>query len=350
MVDLVTNDYLSLRRDPRVAAAAARAVHAEGAGAGGSRLLGGDHSSHRRLEESLAAWQLEEGAVAFGSGTAANHGILGALLGPRDLAVSFVGNHASIVDGIRLSGCRKAVVPDGAAGAVEAALRDDPGGGERYVVVEGIHGMEGDRAPLADLADVCRRRGALLVVDEAHALGLLGPGGAGSVADAGVAGVVAARVNPCGKALGAAGGVVTCSRDVADLVWHRARALLFATALGPPAAAAAAEAAAIAQAEPWRRERALGLAAAVRDRLRQLGQDARGDGGAIVPWVLGSNAEASRVAAELGRAGFAVHAVRPPTVPEGTARVRLSLHADLSDESLASLLHACEEVASGVAR
>jgi 8-amino-7-oxononanoate synthase len=340
-IDLLTNDYLGLRRDPRVAGAAARVALESGVGAAASRLLGGDHEEHRALEADFAAFQGEEAAVLFPSGTAANVGLLSMLLRPDDLAVCDAWNHASLVDGVRLSRARKAIVPHGDVDAVEAALVADRGEGRRYVVVEGVHGMEGDAAPLRDLADVCRRRDALLVVDEAHSVGLLGRDGAGSVATAECADVVAARVNPCGKALAGAGGVVTTSAAIASLLVHRARSFVFTTALPPPVAAGVREALAISRAEPWRRERAL--------RMCQQASGAFGDsrtpGGAILPWVLGAPDLAVAAAERLRAHGFSVRAVRPPTVPEGTSRVRLSFHADLSDADFSRLLDVLLEVA-----
>jgi 8-amino-7-oxononanoate synthase len=339
-VDLVSNDYLGLRRDPRVVERAARSLAEAGLGAGGSRALGGDHPEHRALEAEVAAWQGEEAAVLFATGTAANLGVLSTVVRPADFVVSDEANHGSLVDGIRLGGASKAIVPHGDAEAVDRALDRGPSTGRRFVVVEGVHGMEGDRAPLEALAEVCRRRDALLIVDEAHSLGVIGPDGAGAVADARCEDVVAARTNPCGKALGGAGGVVACSASVAALLVQRSRAFLFATALPPAVAAGVAEASRIARAEPWRRERAVGLARRIAAGIEAAGGRVGRVDGAIVPWILGRNDAALRAAESLRAAGFSARAVRPPTVPDGTARIRLSVHAGLTDDDATRLVEA----------
>ncbi|MFN7973720.1 MAG: 8-amino-7-oxononanoate synthase [Acidobacteriota bacterium] len=338
LVDLVSNDYLGLRRDPRVIAAATRALESRGLGAGAARLLGGDCPEHVALEESFAKLQGEEAGVLFPSGTAANQGTLGALLADGDLVISDEQNHASIVDGIRLSRTRRVITPHGDVGAVDRALAHDPGPGARWIVVEGIHGMDGDLAPLAALADVCRKHDARMIVDEAHAVGLVGPDGAGAVAMAGCEDVVAARVNPLGKSFGGAGGVVTASRAVCELLVNRARTYVFATAPPPSVAAGVVAALEAARAEPWRRERALQIAGEVARRL-----DVTHPDGAIVPWLLGTPDAALTEAAHFRERGFAAHAVRPPTVPVGTARLRLSLHADLSDADATRLFALCGE-------
>ena len=340
-LDVLTNDYLALARHPAVLSAATAALARDGLGAGASRLLGGDREEHRRLEEAFARLQGEEAAALFPSGSAANVGLLGALAGPDDLVVSDAWNHASLVDGIRLSGARRALVPHGDADAVHDALARAPAAGRRFVVVEGVHGMEGDAAPLAALAEVCRRDGALLVVDEAHALGLLGPDGAGAVAAAGCEDVVAARINPCGKALGGAGGVVTASRAVIATLHARARTFLFATALPPPVAAGVRAALEIMRAEPARRARPLALA-------RRFERDAgieRTGAGALVPWIVGAPDDAVAAATTLLAQGFEVRAVRPPTVPDGTSRIRFSFHADHGDDAVARLAGAVRALA-----
>jgi 8-amino-7-oxononanoate synthase len=327
-IDLVSNDYLALARDPRVVGAAQAALARDGLGAGASRLLGGDRDEHRRLEEDLAALQHEAAGVLFASGGAANLGLLVALAGPEDLVVSDAGNHATLVDGIRLCGARRVIVRRGDPDAVHDALLRAPATRRRFVVVEGVHGMDGDLAPLAALADVCRRDDALLVVDEAHALGLVGPEGAGAVAAAGCEDVCVARVNPCGKALGGAGGVVTGSAALAAALHARARTFVFGTALPPSVAAGVREALRIARADTARRARPV---TAARRFERAMGFD-RAGGGALVPVVLGATDDAMRAAAGLTVRGFEVRAVRPPTVPEGTSRLRLSFHADHADD------------------
>lgn len=343
-VDLVTNDVLALRRDPRVVAAAVAALVRAGLGAGGSRLLGGDDEAHRALEADAAAFAGAEAALLFPSGTAANVGVVTALVRPGDVVVAERENHGSLVDAVRATRARVAVVPRGHADALDAALARGPAGARRFVVLESLHGMDGDAADLRTVADVARRRDALLIVDEAHAVGVLGPRGAG-LADPSVVGdVLAARTLPLGKALGAAGGLVVASAAVVDLLVHASRAFAFTTAAPPAAAAGARAALRIARDEPSRAARALAAARAVEANLRARGQSVAAVDGAFVPWLLGADARALEVAAGLRARGFAVRAVRPPTVPEGTARVRLSCHADLAPADLARLLAAVDAV------
>ena len=342
-IDLLSNDYLGLRTDPRVVAAAREWLEKEGLGSGGSRLLGGDREPHRRLEEQLAQWQGVEAGLLFASGSAANVGLLTALLQPGDLVLSDRSNHASLVDGIRLSGCRKVLFDHASPDQVAEVLARETAWDRAFVVVEGLHGMEGDRAPLADLAEVCRTTGALLIVDEAHAVGVVGPEGAGAVAASGCEDVTVARINPLGKALGGHGGLVTGSAALVTLLLHASRAFVFSTAPPPAVAAGVLRALQISRAEPWRRERAVRLSDLVRSRLVALGQQVGASDGAFVPWILGSPERALSAARLLRDRGFLVHAVRPPTVPEGSSRLRLSFHADLSDAEHARLLEALEE-------
>lgn len=236
-VDLVTNDVLALRRDPRVVGAAVAALRRAGLGAGGSRLLGGDDPAHRALEAEAAAWTGAEAALLYPSGTAANHGLVAGLVDRSDLVVAERENHGSLVEAVRSARARTLLVNRGDLGALDRALGMGGPRGRRFVVLESLHGMDGDAADLPALATVARRRDALLLVDEAHAVGLLGPRGAGLADPASVGDVLAARTLPCGKALAGAGGLVVASRAVVDLLVHRSRAFAFTTGL-PPAVAA----------------------------------------------------------------------------------------------------------------
>ncbi|MFO0932632.1 MAG: aminotransferase class I/II-fold pyridoxal phosphate-dependent enzyme [Planctomycetota bacterium] len=343
-VDLVTNDVLALRRDPRVVGAAVAALRRAGLGAGGSRLLGGDDPAHRALEEEAAAWTGAEAALLYPTGTAANHGLVAGLVDRSDLVVAERENHGSLVEAVRSARARTLVVHRGDLGALDRALGMGGPRGRRFVVLESLHGMDGDAADLAAVAAVARRRDALLLVDEAHAVGLLGPRGAGLADPASVGDVLAARTLPCGKALAGAGGLVVASRAVVDLLVHRSRAFAFTTGLPPAVAAGTLAALRIARDEPARAARARAAARRVEGRLRALGQSVAAVDGAFVPWILGRDDRALEAASALRARGFAVRAVRPPTVPEGTARVRLSCHADLGERDLARLERALEVV------
>ncbi|MCC7139426.1 MAG: aminotransferase class I/II-fold pyridoxal phosphate-dependent enzyme [Planctomycetes bacterium] len=314
-VDFASNDYLGLRDDPRVLAAAHAALDREGLGAGAARLLRGDSPSLRALEERMAAAFRAPDALAFPSGFHANYGVVAALAPEGWSVASDAQNHASIVDGCRAARARTVVVPHGDVEAFARAVADE----RTLAVVEHVYSMSGDVAPVAALSDACARSGAALVVDEAHAVGLLPP-----------AGRPALRVVPCGKALGASGAVVTGPKDVLDLLRSTCRTFLFTTALAPALAAGAAAALELALAEPWRGERALALA-------RRLHPGARA---AIVSVPCRDNADALAAQAFLAERGLDVRAVRPPTVPH--AALRISVHATRTDAEVDRLADALD--------
>ncbi len=330
-VDFTSNDVLDLARHEAVVAAASAALAADGASGRASRLLGGGSSVHALAEERAARWLGCEAALLFPSGYQANAGLLGALVGRGDALFSDALNHASLVDGARLARARVFVHAHLDLAELERQLARARAFRRRVVVTEGVFSMDGDRAPLLALAEVCARHDAWLVVDEAHAIGLLGPEGAGAwAAEAGgappeLAARLVARVVTGGKALGAGGALVLGSRALREHLVQHARAFVFSTA--PPPAVAGALAAAIALV----RDEAVGGArrAQALARARQLA-DALGlppPAAAVVPWVVGASEAALSLAFELAAAGFDARAVRPPTVPEGTARLRLVCHA-----------------------
>jgi 8-amino-7-oxononanoate synthase len=270
-----SNDYLGL--SSRIAPPAAAA------GAGASRLLEGDRPIHAQLEAAAADWVGLPTALAFSSGYAANVGLLTALAGPGDLLVSDALNHASIIDGARLSRARVAVVPHLDLAAVERTL-STPHAGRAFVVTESYFSMDADGPDLRGLREICDAYGACLLVDEAHALGVLGPSGQGLCAEAGVQ--PDALVGTLGKAFGAAGAFVAGVPTLVDWLWNRARSFVFSTAISPVLAAAALEGLRLAAAEPERRERVLAAAAMLRDGMHRLGLHVLGHG-PIVPWLLG---------------------------------------------------------------
>jgi 8-amino-7-oxononanoate synthase len=334
-LDFASNDYLGLARDPvlRAALLARLAALPEAAalGAPASRLLGGTLPAHLDLEERLAAWKGTPAALLFPSGYQANVGLLSALLGKGDRAISDAANHASLIDGLRLSGCLRRIVPHLDLGAIERELRTPHPGGRTFLVTESLYSMDGDVAPLDLYADLAERYGASLVIDDAHATGLYGARGSGLAEELGGAGRAAAVVSTLGKALGAAGAFVAGPRVLVDYLVHRCRAFLFSTA-PPPLLLYAVEAAldriAAIPGGPELRERPARLADRLRSRLRAAGLDCLESQGPIVPVILGDNGRALAVAAALARRGFDVRAVRPPTVAPGTARLRISVHAD----------------------
>ena len=324
-----SNDYLGLstRRSPAE----------EDAGAGASRLLGGDRPVHAELEAAAASLVGLPAALAFSSGYAANLGVLSSLAGAGDLIVSDALNHASIIDGARLSRAQVAVVPHSDVDATAAALRRRRPGTRAFVVTESYFSMDADSPDLAALRAVCDAEGAALVVDEAHALGVLGPEGRGLCAAAGV--VPDVLVGTFGKAFGAAGAFVSGSETLVAWLWNRARSFVFSTGMSPLLAAAALDGVRCSIAEPQRRERVAAAARQLRHGLTSAGLEVLGHGH-IVPWVLGDARRALWWADELQSRGVMVRAVRPPSVPAGTARLRLTVTASHESADIERLVTA----------
>ncbi len=341
LINFSSNDYLGLARDPRLAQALADGARAWGAGAGASRLVCGDFVPEHQLEEELAHFEGSESALLFGSGYAANCGILPAFAGPEDLIVSDALNHASIVDGCRLSRARIEVYPHADAGAAARLLRT--AARRKLVVTDAVFSMDGDRAPLRDLASLCAAAGALLIVDEAHATGLLGPRGAGLSAEQGVAPDL--RMGTLSKAFGVAGAYAAASRPVCELLVNRARPLIFSTALAPALACAALESLRILSG-PEGDERRARLWSNVRRfaaGLQAAGISA-GEGSPIFPVLLGAPERAIAAAARLREQGVLAKAIRPPTVPPGTSRIRFALsaaHTEAHIDAALAALRAC---------
>ncbi len=345
-VDFSSNDYLALARHPRVVEAFATAAQREGAGATASRLLRGDRPECTALERRFGDFTGAEAALLFSSGTAANLGVLGALLEDGDVVFSDAANHASLIDGMRLGRARRVIFPHRDLGALARLLADERGPGQRFIVTESLFSMDGDEAPLAGLADLCREHGAALIVDEAHATGVFGARGAGLIEEAGVRDAVFLSIHTGGKALGIAGGFVVGPEVALDYLVQKARTLVFSTA-PPPALTAGLEAALdVVAAEPWRRAHLLANAALVRRLLAERGIPLPPGRSPILPVRIGDNERAVAVADRLQGLGFDVRAVRPPTVPPGTARLRVSVHADHDEPVLRRLVAALAQTLS----
>lgn len=283
----------------------------------------GERYEHVELERAAAAWVGQPAALAFASGYAANAGLIPALAGPGDVIISDALNHASLIDGSRLSRAQIVVTPHLAVDAVARALRA-PRQGRAFVITESYFGMDADGPDLAALRAACDEHDAALIVDEAHALGVLGPDGRGRCAEAGIA--PDALVGTFGKAFGAAGAFVAGCPALVTWLWNKARTFVFSTGMSPALAAAARTGMATAQAEPFRRERVVARAAQLRAALECVGIQPRGFGH-ILPWVIGEPAAALRLASLLRARDLNVRAIRPPTVPQGTARIRLTVTA-----------------------
>jgi 8-amino-7-oxononanoate synthase len=334
VLDLASNDYLGLAGDPRVTAAAADAAMTWGAGSTGSRLVTGSTELHARLEHGLADFARAPAALVFSSGYLANVGVLTALGGRDVTIVSDAGNHASLIDGCRLSGSPVTVVPHRDVAAVDAALAR-AGTTHRLVVTDAVFSVDGDLAPLAELHAVARAHDALLVVDEAHALGVIGPEGRGGVEAAGLAGEPdVIRTVVLSKSLGAQGGAVLAAPEVIELLVNTARPFIFDTGLAPAAAGGALAALALLAAEPERVARVRAAAAALADRLRGLGVETIVPDAAVVPGFLGDPRRAVAAAAACLERGVRVGCFRPPSVPPGRSCLRLTARATLTDADL----------------
>jgi glycine C-acetyltransferase len=348
-VDFCSNDYLGLAEHPALRGAIVRAVeHAPRVGGTASRLLSGQTEGWRRLEEEFASFAGTEAALFFGSGYAANMGLLSALVGPDDVVYSDVLNHASLIDGMRLSGARKVIYPHLDVEALENSLRQDAGAPwRRIIVTESVFSMNGDVAPLREMAALAEKFGAAMIVDEAHATGVRGAGGSGLAAETGVLPHTLATIHTCGKALGSAGAFVCGPAVMKDHLINHARTFIFSTALPPYFAEQISAAWKLAAGMDAERQTLLKRAKGLQDALSSAGFNTDGSASQIVPVVLGKNEDTMKAAEQLQRQGFAVRAIRPPTVPAGGARLRLSLTIRVAEEELARLVRVLVEWREG---
>ena len=343
LLDLAGNDYLGLSTDPRIVEGAVAATRAWGAGSTGSRLVTGTTALHGELEAELAAFVGAQAALVFSSGYLANLGVVTALSGPGALVVSDAANHASLVDACRLARARIAVTPRDDPAAVDALLaaRTEE---RALVVTDSVNSVDGAFAPLRELHAVCRARGALLVVDEAHGLGVVGPGGRGLLAETGIAGAddIVATVT-LSKALGSQGGAVVGPAAVIAHLVDTARSFIFDTGLAPACVGAALAALRVLKAEPDRPAAILRAAAAL-----ATATGVPAPPSAVVSVVLGEPDIAVAAAAACAERGVRVGCFRPPSVPKGTSRLRLTARATLTDAELAHAGSVLAEVLSGV--
>ena len=339
-IDFCSNDYLGLAEHPALREAVVRAVeNSARVGGTASRLLSGQTDGWRRLEEEFAQFAGTEAALFFSSGYAANVGLLSSLVGPDDVVYSDILNHASLIDGMRLSGARKVIYPHLDLSALENSLRQDDGAPWRRVIVtESVFSMNGDVAPLKEMAALAEQFGAAMIVDEAHATGVYGKGGCGLAAETGILPHVLATIHTCGKALASAGAFVCGPAVMKDHLINHARTFIFSTALPPYFAEQISAALNLAIGMEMERQTLLKRADALNTALRRAGFDTGGSASQIVPVILGSNEDTVQAAEQLQREGFAVRAIRPPTVPLGRARLRLSLTARIAEEDLARLV------------
>ena len=333
-IDLSSNDYLGLANDERIKSAMIKAVAREGVGSTGSRLLRGERDCFAAVEKQFADWKKTSRALYFNSGYQANIGVLTAFLEDGDVVFSDEFNHASLIDAMRLSKAKRVIFRHCDFQEIEKLLRETKTSGQKFLVTESLFSMDGTIAPLEKYAEICAETNTNLVVDEAHAVGVFGASGSGLIESFGIDGEVFLSINPAGKALGAAGAFVAGDDWAIDYLIQRARPFIFSTA-APPAIADALQASIeIVRDEKERREKLLNLSAFFRRLLSENGIKVADENSQIVPVIIGESRRAVIIAEHLQANGFDVRAVRPPTVPENTARLRVSLNANLSEDIL----------------
>lgn len=349
LINMASNDYLGLSRDPRLAEAARKEAERSGVGATASRLITGSHPVHEALEQDLATSRGTEAALVFSSGYAANVGSLSALAKRGDLVLADALSHASLLDGVKLSGAQLTRFRHQNLEQLDdllRAARKKERARHLFIVTEGVFSMDGDVSDIAVLVKLAKRHDATLIVDDAHGGGVLGPQGRGTIAAFELAHRVPVQVGTLSKALGTQGGYVAGSRAMIDVLVNRARSFVFSTGLSPMVAGAARAAVEIARTEDWRRETLLAHGAALREAARVAGMEVLGDERApMVLLVVGGAAEAVRMSAALEAEGVLAPAIRPPTVPEEAARLRLAPMATHTEKQITAVAEALTRVA-----
>ena len=335
LVNFTSNDYLGLAGDPRVIAAALDATARYGTGARASSLVSGRTPLHAELELAIAEFESTAAAVLFPTGFAANVGAIGSLVKAGDVVFCDRLNHASLIDGCRLSGARLRVYSHRDLTQLLSELDKAKDARRRLIVTDSLFSMDGDAAPLAELFALAEKSQSMLLIDEAHATGVYGASGRGLCQEAGLEASACVRVGTLSKAIGSQGGFVAGSLELCDWVRNTARTQMFSTSLTPGACGAALESLRLIQSEPNRRERVRGLTRQLRMELLAAGWQVTGEADCpIVPVIIGEPQAAVSLSQELLQQGFLVPAIRPPTVPRGTSRLRISLTADHTPEDI----------------
>jgi 8-amino-7-oxononanoate synthase len=339
-----SNNYLGLADDPRLVAAAGKSLQEEGLGAGASRLVCGNMAAHRSLERSLARFKGTSASLVFSTGYMANIGILSSLMGRGDIVFSDRLNHASIVDGILLSRARYRRYPHGDMAALEQMLKVEQGFQKKLIVTDTVFSMDGDVAPLDQIVDLARRYGCWVMVDEAHALGVLGPNGKGAVEHFSLQGKVDIQMGTLSKAVGAFGAYCCGSEALIDFLVNKARSFIYTTGMPPMVAAAAQRALEIMEEEPERRRQLWEHTQYFRREVKRCGFDILHSQTPIIPIVVGKEELAVTFARKLFAKGIFVTAIRRPTVPQATARLRLTLMATHTPEQLDQTLEELKKI------
>lgn len=343
VLNLSSNNYLGLANHPAMRAAAKEAIDRYACGSGASRLISGNMTLHLELEESIAKLKGAEAALVFNSGFQANVGLLSTLVGEGDVIFSDALNHASIIDGCRLSRAEALIYPHCDLDRLESDLRRTQKKSKKLIVTETVFSMDGDIAPVREIADLAARFGAVLMVDEAHATGVFGPNGGGIVEEMGLVGQVLIQMGTLGKALGGFGAYVAGSRDLRDLLINRCRSFIFTTSLPPVVIAMAKAAIDIIKEEPQRRRALRDNSRTLREGLERMGFSLGRSGSQILPLMVGDSAKCMILAERLLHNGVFAQGIRPPSVPPGTSRLRIVPMATHTREQMEQALRAFKD-------
>ncbi|HXG83105.1 MAG TPA: 8-amino-7-oxononanoate synthase [Pyrinomonadaceae bacterium] len=333
-IDLSSNDFLCLAKDERIKASMIRAVNREGVGSTGSRLLRGERDCFAAVEKQFAEWKKTERALYFNSGYQANIGLLTAFLENGDTIFSDELNHASIIDGIRLAKAKRVIFKHRDTDEIAELLRETETSGQKFLVTESLFSMDGTIAPLRKYAEICAATNTNLIVDEAHAVGVFGANGSGLIEETGIEKAVFLSMNTAGKAMGASGAFVAGSDWAIEYLINKARSFIFSTAPLPAIADALQTSIKIIRDEKAGREKLLNLSKSFRQLLNENGVNVTSDNSQIVPIIVGESRKAVEIAVSLQAKGYDVRAIRPPTVAENAARLRVSLNVGLSEDIL----------------
>ncbi|MCZ6546995.1 MAG: 8-amino-7-oxononanoate synthase [Deltaproteobacteria bacterium] len=343
VLNLSSNNYLGLANHPAMRAAAKEAIDRYACGSGASRLISGNMTLHLELEESIAKLKGAEAALVFNSGFQANVGLLSTLVGEGDVIFSDALNHASIIDGCRLSRAEALIYPHCDLDRLESDLRKTQKNSKKLIVTETVFSMDGDIAPVREIADLAARHGAVVMVDEAHATGVFGPNGGGIVEEMGLVGQVLIQMGTLGKALGGFGAYVAGSRNLRDLLINRCRSFIFTTSLPPVVIAMAIAAIDIIKKEPQRRRALRDNSKTLREGLERMGFSLGRSGSQILPLMVGDSAKCMILAERLLQNGVFAQGIRPPSVPPGTSRLRIVPMATHTREQMEQALRAFKD-------
>ncbi len=344
MINFCSNDYLGLANDARIKQAAVQAIQEQGFGSGASRLICGNNTEHLVLEQKIADLKGTESALVFSSGYMANTGIIPALFDREDIILSDRFNHASIIDGILLSRAELKRYAHNDMQALEKELKNAANFKKRLIVTDSVFSMDGDRANLKAIVELSHRYDAWVMVDEAHGFGVFGAHGGGLVEEEGLSHEIDIQMGTLSKAAGCFGAYVAGSRKLRDYLINHARSFIYTTAMPASSAAAASKAIEIIQEEPQRRQNVLAIAAYIRQELQMMGFDTMNSSTPIIPIFMKDAAAALKASAQLLEQGIFVQAIRPPTVPANTARLRLTATASHTKEDLGKLFKAMKNL------